>query len=297
MLTQEQLAIRDSGIGGSESASALGLSRYVTRYQLWRYKTKLDERPDIGEFEHIKWGHIIEPVLLREFSVRNKACLDSSSITHVHRKHKHMFANVDALIDGKREGVEAKNVGLRAVKHWGEQGTDDIPDEYLIQTQHYMSVLDYERWHVVALIGGNEYRQYTVERNDKLIAQIEDGICEFWDLVQSKTPPAFESAADVLLAHPLSESPVRQATAEEIEIFNRIVEMREKKRQLETEIEHDIAHLKMCIGDRDGIVDGIKSLCMWRNQTRTTIDLSRLREELPEVAQRYSKTSTTRVFR
>ena len=61
----EWLALRRTGIGGSDIAALLGMNRYTSPYEL--YLDKRGELPDIprGEFldRAAMWGHLHEPLI------------------------------------------------------------------------------------------------------------------------------------------------------------------------------------------------------------------------------------------
>jgi len=77
----------------------------------------------------------------------------------------------------------------------GEEFTDEVPEHYLIQTQHYMSVTGYEVADLAVLIGGNTYRQYTIERNENLITNLIMIEADFWDRIKKGTPPEIDYLA------------------------------------------------------------------------------------------------------
>ena len=50
----------------------------------------------------------------------------------------------------------------------GEPGTDEIPDYYMTQVQHYLAVTGVKTADVAVLIGGNDFRIYTIEADEEL---------------------------------------------------------------------------------------------------------------------------------
>ena len=91
-----------------------------------------------------------------------------------------MFATPDRFATSKRMGtvgvVELKNVGLRLSGDWG-----DYPPDYVqIQCAHQLAVTGHNDANVAALIGGNEFRDYTLARDDALIANLIEAEAAFW---------------------------------------------------------------------------------------------------------------------
>src|SRR5690349_22686234 len=65
------LSARRSGVGGSDAAAALGLSKFKTPYQLWLEKTRLLEPDDLDAVERVHFGRIMEDIIAREYARRN----------------------------------------------------------------------------------------------------------------------------------------------------------------------------------------------------------------------------------
>ncbi|MGN5479491.1 YqaJ viral recombinase family protein [Cupriavidus basilensis] len=92
---------------------------------------------------------------------------------------------------GRRLGLECKNVDGMAYRfgEWGEPGTDEVPEEYLLQCQHYMTVLDYPEWHLAACVGGNKLKTYIILRDTELEEMLIEQEHAFWQRVQSGERP------------------------------------------------------------------------------------------------------------
>jgi predicted phage-related endonuclease len=66
-----------------------------------------------------------------------------------------------------------------------------VPDYYFLQAAHYMLVLDYQSWDVVACIGGQELRTYRFERDAEIDEIIIQGASDFWhNHVEKRVEPA-----------------------------------------------------------------------------------------------------------
>ena len=65
---QEWLELRRTGIGGSDCAAALGMSKWQSQLGLWL--DKMGQGKPVEESEAMYWGKVMEPVLLAEFSKR-----------------------------------------------------------------------------------------------------------------------------------------------------------------------------------------------------------------------------------
>ena len=186
------LEARRKGIGGSDIAGVLGLEgAFSTAYEVYQDKVH-GIRRDLSGDERIYWGHALEDAIAKRYSQLTGAQLVCSGIFK-HKKHPFLLGNPDRLILKERHGLEIKNVG-EGLKHlWGESGSKDIPKSYFAQINHYMMVLDYERWDLAALFGGQELRTYSFERDleiDEIL--IEHGSKFWYDHVQKQIPPEID---------------------------------------------------------------------------------------------------------
>ena len=191
---------RSTYIGGSDAAAALGLSKFQPAYELWLEKTgqlvPKEERPE-EVAERLEWGNEMEEAIGRVYSrrtgfpIRRRA--HEAGVKHP--KYPFMVAHVDYVITGQRRLMDSKNVGsiyFSQSPEWGEPGTDQVPTEIFLQANHYLAVLDYEHCDIAALVGGNKLVIYTIGRDEKLIGDMIEGECEFWEMVQTKKAPPLD---------------------------------------------------------------------------------------------------------
>lgn len=164
-LTAEQLVARQTGIGGSDVAAALGLSKRKTALQL--YLEKRGEFPveEPANDEDIWWGRALEPIVRQKYAEVTGRVVMLPTGTLRHPAHGFMLAHVDGLIQDEPRGYEGKTAFHGT--DWGEEGTDEIPREYLLQVHHYLTVMDFEVWDVAVLIG-RKFQVYEVPRDPEM---------------------------------------------------------------------------------------------------------------------------------
>jgi putative phage-type endonuclease len=186
---------RRTGIGGSDAAAACDLDPYVSAYELYLDKTGEVPR-DMPATERMHFGRILESVIAQEYARRQGVKVRRRNVIMRHPRYSWMLANVDRTVDGQRVIVECKNVGDIAWRHgeWGEDGTDQVPQSYLLQCMHYMITLDYERCDLAALVGGNTLRIYSIHRDAELEQLLIEGEHAFWSRVERREPPAIDYA-------------------------------------------------------------------------------------------------------
>src|SRR6185437_11408186 len=107
MLTAEQIAERARGIGGSDCAAALGLSRWKTARQLYHEK-RGELQPDEPDEELIWWGNMLEPVVRQRYAEKTGNVVRLPASTLWHSRHEFMCAHIDGYVDNTtpRRGYE-----------------------------------------------------------------------------------------------------------------------------------------------------------------------------------------------
>lgn len=182
------------GIGGSDAAAAIGLSRFKTACQLYLEKRGELEPENLDDVEYVRFGNLMEEIIAREYARRNEVKVRRRNQIVSHPKHPWMRASVDRLVEGRRVGLECKNVDAMAFRfgEWGEPGTDEVPEEYLLQCQHYMAVLGYPEWHLAACVGGNRLKTYIIPCDAELQEMLIEREHAFWQRVQSGDRPELD---------------------------------------------------------------------------------------------------------
>jgi putative phage-type endonuclease len=196
MNSREQwLAERRTGIGGSDAAASLGLDPYRSMTEL--YLDKTGQVPaEMPDSERMRFGQMLETVIAAAYAAKHQVRVRRRNGVVRHPGFPWMIANVDRVLEGQRVGLECKNTDSLVWKFgdWGEPGTDQVPQPYLFQCLHYMSVLDYDQWHLAALVGGNHLETYIIERDRELEQMMIEAEHAFWQCVERHEPPAFDYA-------------------------------------------------------------------------------------------------------
>lgn len=182
-----------TNLGCSQIAQALGLSKFGTAYELWSIYTgraKPDDRNDL----RLKIGEPMEEVLRPFVAARLGRELRRDRQVHRHPTLP-WVGNVDYRAarlptEKARPVVDMKtSLGFGARHRFGEDGTDQVDDDVMLQMQGYLRLTGAELAYVAALVPGPEIKIYTIEADVELQQMIEDGIAEFWQLVRTDTPP------------------------------------------------------------------------------------------------------------
>jgi putative phage-type endonuclease len=186
-------ALRRTGIGGSDAAAVLGISPWTTPYRVWAEKVGEPIEP-IEVTEEMRWGSLLEPLILHRYMETTQRLMSHPGFVR-HPKFAWLIGNIDAASAGEDYRiVEAKTA--RTWQGWGEPSTDEIPEHYLCQVHHYLIVTGAPLADVAVLIGGSDFRIYTVEPDPAIHADLIEREAAFWDRVQKREPPDPISADD-----------------------------------------------------------------------------------------------------
>lgn len=188
----EWLASRRRGIGGSDVAAILGLSPWTSPYALWEDKTGRGEEEVATPA--IYWGTMFEPVIRQAYADATGHIVTKPEVMYVSKEHPFMIANIDGMREDGRL-LEIKTAS--SSDGWGAPGTDEVPDYYLTQVQHYLAVTGAPGCDVAVLISGRDFRIYEVEADAELQATLIEREKEFWHLVETDTPPEATTLDDM----------------------------------------------------------------------------------------------------
>lgn len=290
MNREEWLQERMRGLGGSDAAAALGLSKWKTPYQL--YLEKRGEAPPIEETEPMRWGKLLEPVVIQRYAdLTGREVQTFPNELHWNKEVPFMFVTPDGIAkaEGYKRGVEAKTA--RTKEAWGEPGTDQIPQEYLIQVHHFMIVERLPVVDVPVLFGGQEFEMYEVPADKEIADMICDGEAEFWHCVESGTPPEPVNLGDVQRRYGARSIPNSvQAPPEIANAAQALKAMRELIKHDEEEAERLEVQIKAFLAENDTLLAGGNTLATWKldKQGRSTLDAAGLKERFPQIYEMFA---------
>lgn len=311
---QEWLQSRRLGIGGSDVAAILGLSKYKSPYQLWLDKTGRVELED-STSEPAYWGNQLEDIVAKEYALRHGVKVQRVNKTLEHAEFTWARANIDrAIINPEISGnvridkegklttdriLECKTANQYLAKLWGDEQSEAVPDYYLTQVQWYMGITGASMCGLAVLIGGQKFRSYQIAFDPELFNMLIEECSVFWnEHVKADMPPAPTTFDDVL--HRWSAHNPDQAVEADDELVGIITEYKElNKTMKEADKELDALKLQICsrMEDAEMIIAQDKRLATFKYQERKSLDSKALKEAHPDIYEQFLKTSSTRVLR
>lgn len=201
---------RLTGLGGSDIGAVLGLNPWKSPYQVYQEKIGAAE-PFTGNLQ-TRFGSYAEEFVAREYTAMTGRAVQRFNAMLRHPTAP-IIGHVDRLVipEGAKRaswrdqvktdrGLEAKTASAFATgrdSDWGEDGTDQVPESYLVQVAAYQALTGCEYWDLAVIFGNQEFRIYHLTRDLELEGLILEAAEKFWrDHVLARIPPAPRDEAE-----------------------------------------------------------------------------------------------------
>lgn len=295
-LTKEQLEFRRTGIGGSDVAAIAGKSK--RRSPLDIYLSKIDEAYESPSTPHTHWGNRLESVIADEYEARESKKLLIPTEQYRSKKHPHMIATLDRLIDGENAAVEIKTTDKWLAMEWGDEGTDIIPDQYLLQVAHYRIVNNLDYIDIAVLIGGNDFRTYRYEKHSDLEHKVINIETNFWENhILKRVPPTPTTYKEAGSLWPVSDEKPFIANEEilnKLEEYKRIDDLVKdlltKKEDAQTYICNLMKEASVLLSPAG------QKLLTWKTYNSNRFDSKTFEKKYPELHKEFLKQRSYRRF-
>ncbi|WBF53770.1 YqaJ viral recombinase family protein [Macrococcoides canis] len=297
MTHEEWLKARQSGIGGSDAGTILGVNKWKSKTQLFFEKVNPELKQQVDN-EYIYWGNVLEDVVAKEFEFRTGKKVRKNNKMLRHPEHDFMLANLDRVVVGEKALLECKTTSQYNIDQWKD---DEIPASYLCQIQHYMAVTGYEKAYIAVLCGGNQFIWKEVPRDNELIEIIINAEKDFWynNVLAGVIPEIDGSDAtkDFLnqMYKDIDETEIQLGDDVEalLTALDQVKQEEKQLKELKTKYENEIKHK---LGNNSaGKTSGYQ--ITWKPQVRKTLDTKKIREIYGEQLDPYYKETETRVLK
>ncbi|NKF94870.1 endonuclease [Ralstonia solanacearum] len=289
------LAVRRTGIGGSDAAAAVGLNPYKSQLELWLEKTGRDAdlpKPNPNDTtEPIYWGTLLEPIVAAAYTQKTGHRVRKVNAVLQHPAIPFMLANLDREVVGVPDVqiLECKTAGEFGARHW----QDGVPEYVQLQVQHQLAVTGKQAADVAVLLCGQALEVHRIERDDDLIARLIPLEAQFWRYVETDTPPpgdGSESADRALRCLYPRDSGGTVDFSEDRQLSAAFADLLAVRAEIDAR-EQIAARLKQTLqqamGDASRALFETGEVSFKRSKDSTTTDLGRLLAEHPHLAQQY----------
>lgn len=299
MSREEWLEIRQSGIGSSDAAAAVGLNPYQSQLELWMHKTGrghlLPQVDPNDESSPMYWGSLLEPIVAMHYTKHtgNRVRRVNAVLQHPDEDKSWMLANLDYSVIG------AEDVQILECKTAGEFGSrlwrDGVPEYIQCQVQHQLAVTGKQAADVCVLLCGQEIRTYRIGRDDVLIARLVELERHFWQYVETDTQPPVDGSdsagaalrylfpSDAGTVLDLTNNPTMSAQ------FDELVSLRETLQQLNAQEELIKQQIQQAMGEATKAVFANGHITWKRSKDAVYLDTERLIKDQPGLVERYQQ--------
>ncbi|MGL4999096.1 MAG: lambda-exonuclease family protein [Cetobacterium sp.] len=283
------LETRKLGLGGSDIGSLLGVNKYKTSVDIWVDKV---EGSSFQGNRFTYWGHRLEKIVAEEFSEQHT----DFTVVELDKtlKRGYALANIDRLIYNPEKGygiLECKTTSAFNNKEWTGES---VPESYYAQVMHYLAVTGLDYAYIACLIGGQDYKEFLIERNQDECEFILDKCKDFWEnYVVTQVPPPADGSDAYTNYQKAKLGKLEEIEVEITDLDEKISkykliqeEIKEKEKEAEL-IKQKLLDEMIQKGGRKSITEKSKIVILSRNTN--SIDKKALAEKYPGVSEAYKK--------
>ncbi len=292
----EWLKLRSQYIGGSDAAAVVGMNHFSSPYSLWAEKT--GRQPGFSGNLATEVGTFLEEFVAQKFAQETGKKVRKCNHSFLNSKYPFAIANIDREIMGEDAGLEIKTTNSLNLKRFKN---GEYPENYYVQCVHYLAVTGKKRWYLAVLIGNNEFKWFTIERDEEEIVALMNEEANFWEHVIQDTPPEIDGlkattdTISTIYAESNNDASVdlvayRKDVADFVELGQQIKDLQALQDEKANRIK---AFMGECSG---GFCDSFK--VSWKTAERKTFDSKKFAENHPELnLSEYYKKSSYRTFK
>lgn len=286
---EDWLSLREKRIGGSDIGAIVGVNPYKSIIDV--YIDKVQGSTFKGN-EATHWGHMLEGTVMKEFASRHNELIVYEAPYSV--VNDFLIANLDGILKDKETGdygvLEIKTTSVWNKKEWEE---DVIPQSYYAQVQHYLMLTGYKFAYVSVLIGGQQYKEFRVERNEEDIELIKNKATEFYQENILKEIPPMPDGSDAYMEYLKKKSlELENDVIIELEGFEekaaKLKEISKKKKELEEE-ETLIKSEIMSEMIKENTLKAVAGKYKFNIQSRNSANKKAMADANPELVEEYDK--------
>ena len=195
---------RSTYLGGSDIAAIMGLDPYRTALGVYQEKKGLSSPLQINE--PMVHGQNLELYVARCYRALTGRQIHKSHL-YRHKDFPHLAVNPGYEIRSERplRLLECRTTGYFAGQVFGQEG-DGVPERYLVQCMWQLAITRRQVCDLAVLIGGQDFRIYTIERDEELITALIERANRVLVRFHSRRLPASAHGPGTRL--PVGEGPV-----------------------------------------------------------------------------------------
>ena len=290
---------RRRGLGASEIATILHIVPYADASEWALWQSKITGGGDGFTSEKMRWGNLLENVVADEAARRLGVEITGRQVEVEHPDYPWAMAIIDATYD--EPAVPDDPGGLIEVKTTGDRKWDSVPRHYEVQVQWQLEVRQVADAWVGCLHAGQRLSLWHIERDAELGAALMRIGGAWWRRhVLGGEPPPLDASPATAAALARRYPAVPELTADltvHRDLVRELHELAAAQRVLKQQRALAENRLRLLLGNADaGTVDGQVAVT-WREHSRRELDRAALREEQPQLVDKYTRAKTVRPLR
>ena len=292
---EDWLRYRKKGITGTDAAAITGMNPYVSAFSV--YQDKTTDVIETFDNEAMRQGRDMEEYVASRFEEETGLKVRRANAIYQNEEYPWMLADFDRIIVGQKAGLECKTVSPYSSDKWVD---GQIPIHYQMQIQHYLAVSGFECWYIAALVFGKEFIVRKIERDEELIQNLIIVEERFWkENVLARTMPDPDGTSDC--TERIRQMYLMSDAGKTIQL-NGFNDMLNRREELETlikkmETEKSAIEQKIKLEMQDASYATTEEYRVsWTTFDQARLDSKKLKEEQPDIYDKYTKTMSTRRF-
>ena len=292
----EWLEIRRNSIGGSDAASACGMSPWKSPLELWC--EKMGMIPDKETNESMRRGTYLEEYVAQRFSEETGKKVRRDNFMYSSDDFPCLTANIDRVIVGEDAGLECKTMNDYSSNDYDFE-SGEIPVQYYCQCQNYMMVMGWNYMYI-AFSSNFKFSWLKIDRNDEFIKGMRQKELDFWyNFVIKKIRPEADGSESAMKTLEDLYPSEYEGTSIDFDFddlgarytyLNDMISLYKK--------EKDDIKAKICDTLQDNERGNSRNYTVtWKVQPKNGFDTKRFQKDYPTLYEQYRTISESRTFR
>ena len=206
-------------IGSSQVGAIIGAKGYVSQYAVWMDYMGIKKSVTADMKRTFFHGSTMEEPIARIFVNEMKIRFGEEfpdvhavEYAYVDPDHPYLVCHVDREFsgpwNGKRIALEIKTARSAALKDkWGEEWTEDVPEQYWCQCQWYMALAGFDEVWLCRYTDG-EITVYRIPSYPEVQKKLVEASVAFHDKVEAGWVPDPKDRKDYEFTHPITKEPL-----------------------------------------------------------------------------------------
>lgn len=301
---------RTSGIGGSDVAGIFSIKPYGCCRKVWLEKKKQEPDYEPQDNFNLRRGTLFEEVAANLYEKETGRNVRKPNRGFRSREFPFMIGHIDRLIIDPKQGTAPMEIKNPGVSNFMKIKREGIPDEYVLQLNHYMIVKGAD-WGTVCVFSPEMadiiHKDY--EKNSVLVKEIVRGEKEFWDsLATNEIPPVlgvedkrcgrckFKTFCYGDIAELLGKEGEFEYEPSWDVMIEEYLNLKQEFEDVEERLDWYKGEIKSLMGDRQKVRTDLVKIYHAVQEARR-FDVKAFEKDYPDLAKQYKKVSVSRPFR